>query len=419
MGGAVAGSSVVYVSFVILALALIPAESAHGLVLWTDSETYESGQRIIIFGNVEVVPTGDAVTILILSENNTVMDILQAEVDETGNFAGAATIKLPDGRYFLQSTYNDVPGAPASFQIGPPEVDVEPEAVEPVKLEEPEEPETATPTGPPESAPVQLDLPSIGFELPQWAWIALVIAAIATALAFWRTRKRGSGGAETWQSRHKEDKRSGEKIVFLDTNICISYMFLRITAGAGPAGQYVMLKRAQKMNTDLPSKIDKWLHQNRLRVPDTTTREFASVLYYPISEKEKTAIGVPIDSKTTMYDLVGDELGQLNQENRFIQLLLDGSDSTIAASYSDSDLERVKSVREKLKIDDATMKSGRIKKQEDVLGEGDMEILATALSFSKKTGAKVYLLTTDSDFLKRGESLRKHLGVEIESGFAE
>ena len=56
------------------------------------------------------------------------------------------------------------------------------------------------------------------------------------------------------------------------------------------------------------------------------------------------------------------------------------------SSVSESDLARVIDMRKNLegKNDLGQTRSGRIKKPEDVLDDGDMKILATAMSFSDK-----------------------------------
>ena len=210
-------------------------------------------------------------------------------------------------------------------------------------------------------------------------------------------------------------KISRNKIIVLDTNVIINYLFYKIPAGKGLQETYVRHKRSNKMDKKLLYTIDLVIEQGRFRLPKKAVEEFQALLHRDLDVSDKEAIGMPLAGKITMYNLIETELKQMNREkHKMIQPLLDSQDAPCKVGYEESNLTKVREMRKKLEgtNDLGKMKSGRIKKPEDVLDEGDMEILATAMSFSDKD-AVPYLYTMDSDFIKHKEMILEDLGVEI------
>ena len=118
-----------------VALVILPAISAHGLVFETDSEQYDPGQPVVISGNVGVVLTGNQVAILIWNDAGKLVYIHQVSVDVEGEFAAVAELPPGDGWYTIQATYNKVQSEQMGFRVGQPAVPVEPDPVEPEEVE--------------------------------------------------------------------------------------------------------------------------------------------------------------------------------------------------------------------------------------------------------------------------------------------
>ena len=77
--------------------------------LWTDRETYDHKDTIIVEGRVANVVSGVPVTLTVISSLNSVITIDQVEVDEMGNFATsfntAGDLWKYDGTYFIKANY--------------------------------------------------------------------------------------------------------------------------------------------------------------------------------------------------------------------------------------------------------------------------------------------------------------------------
>ncbi|NIM25400.1 MAG: PEFG-CTERM sorting domain-containing protein [Nitrososphaeria archaeon] len=77
--------------------------------LWTDRETYDHNDTIIVEGRVANVVSGVPVTLTVISSLNSVITIDQVSVDEMGNFATsfntAGDLWKYDGTYFIKANY--------------------------------------------------------------------------------------------------------------------------------------------------------------------------------------------------------------------------------------------------------------------------------------------------------------------------
>ena len=432
---------------VVAALVLLPAAPAQGILVETDRELYEPGEAIRITGDIEAVPTGGAVTIRILNELGG-GDILQVTPNKAGTFEAVVEKRLADGWYTIQATHNDVVSVPIAFRVGQLVVPVEPEVVEPEVPEVVEQPETAVPVKPPEPKKmagsiidqISRFVDDVGLR-ENWPLLLALVGGVAAILVIRKlfrsklARSQQVGGwthaehaRQTQQAKPPTSSPGGrsdlktllDRTVVVDTNICINYMFHRISMGEGRQASYVRHMRSGKMDGRIPGNIDVALAEGRLCIPETTIREFQSKLHEDVKPEDKTAVGVPVDSKITMYLLVERGFKRLCAMNGFIRLLADSPNVPSIAGYGASELERVREFRKKIEGDHnfGKMKSGRVKAPEDVLDQGDMEVLATAMSVSGKNGLPPCLLTMDSDFT-RYAGMILDLGVEIVSGYEE
>ena len=433
---------------VVAALMLLPAVPAQGILVETDKELYEPGEAIRITGDIEAVPTDGAVTIRILNELGGV-DILQVNPNKAGAFEEVVEKHLADGWYTIQVTHNDVDSVPIAFRVGQLVVPVEPEVVEPEVPEVVEQPETETavPVKPPEpektaGSIIDRVLRFVDDVNLHENWpLLLALVGVVAAMVILKRRKpkraksqQAGGRTQAGHTRQTEQAKPPtshpggrrdlkmllDRTVVVDTNICINYMFHRISIGEGRQASYVKHMRSGKMDGRIPGNIDVALAEGRLCIPETAIREFQSKLHEDIKPEDKTAIGVPVDSKITMYLLVERGFKRLCEMNGFIRLLADSPNVPSISGYGDSELERAREFRKKIEGDPnfGKMKSGRVKAPEDVLDQGDMEVLATAMSISGKNGLPPCLLTMDSDFTKY-PGMISDLGVEIVSGYEE
>ena len=468
------------------ALALLPATSAHGLVLDTDSEQYDPGQAIMIFGNVGVVPTGNQVVIEIFNDdNNNRVYTDQAGVDEAGEFEAVANIPRVDGWYIIRATYDGV-SALRALHVGQLAVPVEPEGVEPAVPAFPEvpvvaerpEPETFAPVRPPEpDNPIWLGLLwAINMAL-EWyldqhlavkvmLWLAISLVSMSVLFLLVDNLKRalrrmirgsvmrgnirrppipstrpsggpgdgktdggGPGDGKTDGGGPGDGKTDGGgpgdgkildgRTVVFDTNMCIDYMFHRIPKGDKRQQTYVKHKRSEKMNDNLPDAIDAAIADGRFCMPKTTIREFRRKLRRKISDNDKKDMGFRLRDTITMYQLVEKEFAQLRENSRLIQILMDSPKISNISGYGSHDLERARGMRKKLEGRNylGILSPSLVKESGDMLDDGDLEILATAMSFSGKRGLPTCLLTMDGDFINNRETILGELGVDIVSGY--
>ena len=603
--------------------------SSQGLVLQTNMEQYEPGQTVMIFGDVEVVPTGDAVSIQIFDDVNNRAHIQQVNVTKDGRFVAVVEKRFTAGNYTIHATYNSVPSSPASFWVIQPDVPIgpdtaEPEGVKPTDAEavEQAEPEGSVQAEPSNAGTVQRDLPTILYELGLclidtscgfW-YLALVAIFVTLGVGTHRMSRRGrhKDGVRNAGPQHddgmqgmippsdatekereeaapkakrkeepekakqeeepekakqeeepekaKQEEGSDEepepvqhdttitvtdmpmeislnlrrgdgsiyagkkalilldglerkttmssesgqvkvvldpgecrgermvvvhalrdddtmepkpifktkitfvrdagrgqepeddvaaepvkvatepeeaakhegkpesdddwqaaskitrnRIVVFDTNVCISYLFHKISAGDGTQEKYVRRMRNRKMAKKMLYSIDTVISEGRFRLPERMVNEFQSILHRDLDDGDKKAIDVPIGAKITMYDLIENELKQLNREkHKMLQPMLDSNDAPCKVGHKESDLARVVDMRKNLEDSNDLGKTahGVPKKPEDVLDDGDMEILATAMSFSDRDAIPC-LFTMDSDFIKHKDMIMEELGVEV------
>ena len=187
------------------ALVFLTPIAAQGLVLQTDREQYESGQAIKISGNVEGVPTGDAVTIRTIDPYGSIQGIQQVNVSKAGTFESVVDKRLAGGMYAIQATYDGV-NALVSVQVNQPAAEPEvgpagPEDAEQAELAVDERPEQgiAAPAESSESGTDRRDLPAIFYELGTclidtscgfW-YLALVVIFVTLGLGTHRISRRG------------------------------------------------------------------------------------------------------------------------------------------------------------------------------------------------------------------------------------
>ena len=585
--------------------------SSQGLVLQTNMEQYEPGQTVMIFGDVEVVPTGDAVSIQIFDDVNNRAHIQQVNVTKDGRFVAVVEKRFTAGNYTVHATYNSVPSSPASFWVIQPDVPIGPDTAEPegakptgAEAVEQAEPEGSVRAEPSNAGTVQRGLPTILYELGLclidtscgfW-YLALVAIFVTLGVGTHRMSRRGrhkdgvrnagsqhDGGMQGMippsdaieeereeaapkakreeepekakreevpdeepepvqhdttitvtdmpmeislnlrrgdgsiyagkkalilldglerktttssesgqvkvvldpgecrgermvvvhalrdddtmepkpifktkitfvrdagmgqepeddvaaepvevaikpeeEAKHEEKPRSDDdwlaaskitrkRIIVFDTNVCISYLFHKISAGNGLQEKYVRLMRGRKMAKKMLYSIDTVISEGRFRLPERMVNEFQSILHRDLDDGDKEAIGLPVGAKITMYDLIENELKQLNREkHKMLQPMLDSSDAPCKVGHKESDLARVVDMRKNLEGSGDLGKTahGIPKKPEDVLDDGDMEILATAMSFSDRDAIPC-LFTMDSDFIKHKDMIMEELGVEV------
>ena len=590
--------------------------SAYGLVLQTDRERYDPGQAVMISGDVEVVPTGDAVSIQIFDDVNNRAHIQQVNVTKDGRFVAVVEKPLRAGPYTIHATYNSVSISPVSFWVIQPGVHIaaEPEGAKPTGAEavEQTEPEGSAQAEPSNAGTVQRDLPTMLYELGLcfidtscgfW-YLALAVIFVTLGVGTHRLARRGrhkdnirdagpqhddgvqemippsdaaedereeaapkakrEDGPEGKEEEPEESKleevpneepepvqhdititvtdmpmeislnlsrgdggtyagkkalilldglerktttssESGQvkvildpgectgermmavhallddstmepkpmlktkitfvrdagmgqepekgaaaepegdaatepegeakreegpgsdddwlaaskitrnRIIVFDTNVCISYLFHKISAGNGLQEKYVRRMRGRKMAKKMLYSIDTVISEGRFRLPERMVNEFQSILHRDLDDGDKEAIGLPVGAKITMYDLIENELKQLNREkHKMLQPMLDSSDAPCKVGHKESDLARVVDMRKNLEGSGDLGKTahGIPKKPEDVLDDGDMEILATAMSFSDRDAIPC-LFTMDSDFIKHKDMIMEELGVEV------
>ena len=405
------------------ALVILPAISAHGLVFETDSEQYDPGQPVVISGNVGVVLPGNQVAILIWNDAGELVYVHQVSVDVEGEFAAVAELPPGDGWYTIQATYNKVQSEQMGFRVGQPAVPVEPDPVEPEEVEpaipdvaEQPEPDTVVVVAPPEP-----DIPDQDF------WILLATAIILVLSFVWLVkslvgRLKNRQKAEKPESKpvKRKDPRKLEDItVVFDTNICLNYMLHRISAKTKQQKKYVKNKRIKGMIRDMPDRIDRVIDKGAFCMPKTTISEFMSILNGQIGEKDKKDIGVPAESKITLYQLMEKEFEELQKKSRLIQILREIPKIPNIGGYRDSDLEMITTMRKTLEssFNFGKAKSGRVKGAENVLDLNDRKILATAMSYIDKSDLPVCLLTLDGDFLNYRGTIFGDTGVEIVRGY--
>ena len=173
------------------------------------------------------------------------------------------------------------------------------------------------------------------------------------------------------------------------------------------------------MIRDMPDRIDRVIDKGAFCMPKTTISEFMSILNGQIGEKDKKDIGVPAESKITLYQLMEKEFEELQKKSKLIQILRESPNIPNIGGYRDSDLEMITTMRKTLEssFNFGKAKSGRVKGAENVLDRNDRKILATAMSYIDKSDLPVCLLTLDGDFLNYRGTIFGDTGVEIVRGY--
>ena len=222
---------------------------------------------------------------------------------------------------------------------------------------------------------------------------------------------------------------TGKYMVF-DTNICISYMCGRFAQdmemGAKSREMFNGPKRGN-MDPYMPDCIDIALDEGRICLPIKTTTEFYGCIRRFIDDKEIERADRPKMEKSALLAIL---LGFREKGTHNVTIkrcrssdldAVKGMYDEFAADTSPRMVRNMDAMYDKLITKANTDKTeiARIKKmredKESPLGDGDAEILATALTLSAEL-KPLCLITMDRDMLNVAKDIKDRIGIEIIGG---
>ena len=249
----------------------------------------------------------------------------------------------------------------------------------------------------------------------------------AQELREWEIVRRGEREA---RKAATAAKLKGKYVVF-DTNICISYMcgrFAQDMEMGAKSREMFNGPKSGNMDPYMPDCIDIALDEGRICLPTKTTTEFYGCIQRFIYDKEIEWADRPKMKKSELLAIL------LNFRQK-------GTHNVTIKEFRDSDLDTVKGMYDEFAADTSqrmvrnmnkmyakliTKANGdkteiaRIKKMKEdkksPLGDGDAEILATALTLSAEL-KPLCLITMDHDMLNVARDIKDRIGIEIIGGY--
>ena len=248
----------------------------------------------------------------------------------------------------------------------------------------------------------------------------------AQELREWEIVRRGEREA---RKAATAAKLKGMYVVF-DTNICISYMCGRFAQDMEMGAKSREMFNGPKggnMDPYMPDCIDIALDEGRICLPTKTTTEFYGRIQRFIDDKEIEWADRP---KMEKFALLAILLGFRKK----------GTHNVTIKGFRSSDLDAVKGMYDEFAADTSPRmvrnmnamyvklirkakndetEIARINKmredKESPLGDGDAEILATALTLSAEL-KPLCLITMDRDMLNVAKDIKDRIGIEIIGG---
>ena len=221
-------------------------------------------------------------------------------------------------------------------------------------------------------------------------------------------------------------KLKGKYVVF-DTNICISYMCGRFAQdmemGAKSRDMFNGPKRGN-MDPYMPDCIDIALDEGRICLPTKTTTEFYGCIQRFVYDKEIEWADRPKMEKSELLAILlgfrkkGTHNATIKKFHKSDLDVVKGMYDEFAADTSQRMVRNMNKMYDKLmrKAKDDEIEIARINKmkanKESPLGDGDAEILATALTLSAKL-KPLCLITMDRDMSNVAADIKDRIGIEI------
>ena len=221
-------------------------------------------------------------------------------------------------------------------------------------------------------------------------------------------------------------KLKGKYVVF-DTNICISYMCGRFAQdmemGAKSRDMFNGPKRGN-MDPYMPDCIDIALDEGRICLPTKTTTEFYGCIQRFVYDKEIEWADRPKMEKSELLAILlgfrkkGTHTATIKKFHKSDLDVVKGMYDEFAADTSQRMVRNMNKMYDKLirKAKNDEIEIARINKmkanKESPLGDGDAEILATALTLSAKL-KPLCLITMDRDMSNVAADIKDRIGIEI------
>ena len=221
----------------------------------------------------------------------------------------------------------------------------------------------------------------------------------------------------------------GKYMVF-DTNICISYMCGRFAQdmemGAKSREMFNGPKRGN-MDPYMSDCIDIALDEGRICLPTKTIREFRNRIQELIDDKEIEWADRPKMEKSELLAILfgfqqkGTHNATIKKPRSNDLDAVKGMYDEFAADTSQRMVRNMDAMYAKLirRANGDEIEIARIKKmredKESPLGDGDAEILATALTLSAEL-KPLCLITMDRDMLNVARDIKDRIGIEIIGG---
>ncbi len=437
-------------------------QSVSAQVIWdfwmeSDMDLYGNDQAIRLFGNIGYAIADHPIVIQVFDERNNLVDLDQVQTDSSGGFEATVGPIRDDGSYTVHAKHEFAGSTWMTFTIGQPPEAVSEEAQEPVPEtgDAPPETEDAVPTveetvqHAPMASEELLLLPvvliSISVIIPLWYLYRSLRSeaqaeheeAMSSGHDWFREPQpeteaklpsvstRGMGALEAGRSATMA-KLKGKYLVF-DTNICISYMCGRFAQdmemGAKSRDMFNGPKRGN-MDPYMPDCIDIALDEGRICLPTKTTTEFYGCIQRFVYDKEIEWADRPKMEKSELLAILlgfrknGTHNATIKKFHKSDLDVVKGMYDEFAADTSQRMVRNMNKMYDKLmrKAKDDKIEIARINKMKDdkesPLGDGDAEILATALTLSAKL-KPLCLITMDSDMSNVAADIKDRIGIEI------
>ena len=203
--------------------------------------------------------------------------------------------------------------------------------------------------------------------------------------------------------------------IVLDTSICIDYMINKMAdnaLGNKQIKKFVHWQMKSNIDTRIPNCIDAALVDGRVFLPEKALSEFQGYVNNLTDSMEIDADDVHRLRMTRLCGILYDYIDLEDADCRHRDIL---------ATYDDGDLKAVKDMFDGFGNDPRL--AAKVQKIRN-MGKpyppdgGDMEILATALTLSKKHSRQFCLLAADSHFTVLAQDIHNKLYVRIVSGFS-